>query len=69
MRWNRFAQGFKQIIAKVASPQSQAPEDDPAADNSIRSPLGNDGYAEERVAPWSPDYRKERSDSSLHLSR
>jgi hypothetical protein len=69
MRWDLFAKGLKQLIAKVASPEGPAPEDDSAADNSIRSDLfGNDGYFEERTTPYSPDNRNERSDSSLHLS-
>ncbi|MBB4198234.1 hypothetical protein GGD83_002034 [Rhodoblastus sphagnicola] len=69
MHWDRFATGLKHLIAKVASPENLAPEDDPAADTAIpRDPFGNDGYCEERVEPYSPDYRTERSDSSLHLS-
>lgn len=69
MRWDLFAQGLKKLIANAASPQSLAPEDHPVPDNSIRgAPFGDDGYCEERIEPYFPDYRDERSDSSLHLS-
>jgi hypothetical protein len=69
MRWDLFAQGLKKLIANAASPQSLAPEGDPVPDNSIRgAPFGDDGYCEEPIEPYSPDYRNERSESSLHLS-
>jgi hypothetical protein len=68
MRWDLFAQGLKKLIAKASSPQNLAPENNPS-DNSIRgAPFGDGGYCEERIEPYSPDYRDERSDSSLHLS-
>ena len=69
MSWDLFTQGLKKLIAKAASPQNLAPEDAPEPDNSIRgAPFGDDGYCEARIEPYSPDYRNERSDSSLHLS-
>ena len=69
MRWDQFAEGLKKLMAKAASSQILAREDDSIPDNSIRSaPFGDDGYDEERIEPYSPDYRSERSDSSLHLS-
>jgi hypothetical protein len=69
MHWDRFANGLKQLIAKVASPESLAPEGDQAADNSILSaPHGDDGYDDEPMAPYCPDNHSVRSDDSLHLS-
>jgi hypothetical protein len=68
MRWDQFAQGLKKLIAKASS-QKLAPEDNPVLDNSIHgASLGDDEYCEERIEPYFPDYRDERSDSSLHLS-
>jgi hypothetical protein len=69
MGWDRIAKGLKQFIGKVAVPQSLAPEDDHSAETSMRDDFfGDDGYGDERMTPYSPDNRNERSDSSLHLS-
>jgi hypothetical protein len=68
MRWDRFAAGLKRLIANAASPARLAPEDDPAADSSIRGdPFGGGGYCQERMPPYVPDYLNERSDSSPRL--
>jgi hypothetical protein len=69
MDWHQIAKGWKQLIAKVASPHSAAQELDSGADHSIRAALsGGDRYAEARIAPYIPDIHGERNDSSLHLS-
>ena len=66
MHWDQFASGLKQLIAKVASSQSLAPENDSVGDGSTRSAASvNDAYDDERTKPYVPD---NRSDSSLHLS-
>ena len=69
MHWDLFAKNLKQLIAKVAPPQSLSPEDDSDFDDSIHTaPSAGDRYDEEQMTPYSPDSRSERSDSSLHLS-
>jgi hypothetical protein len=69
MYWDQFAKSLKQLLAKAASPQSVAPAEYSQRGESIAAnPLGDVRYDEEEMTPYSPDDRRERCDSSLHLS-
>jgi hypothetical protein len=68
MHWDQIIKGWTQLIAKAASPQSKAREIGSQPDNSIRATVSGGDWHEVRTAPYTPDNRGERSDSSLHLS-
>jgi hypothetical protein len=69
MDWLQITEGWKQLIAKVASPRSAAQEIDSQANHSILAALsGGDGYDEAGIAPYVPDNHSERNNYSLHLS-
>ena len=72
MDWHQIAKGWKgwkQLVAKVASPHSAAQEIHAQGDHSIRAAVcGGDGYDEARMTPYIPDIHGERNDFSLHLS-
>ena len=69
MSWNQISESWKQLIAIVASPQNTASEANPRRDSPNRADASwSARYVEAQLPPYVPDRRRERSDSSLHLS-
>jgi len=69
MSWNQITESWKQFVAIVASLQNAAAEANPKRDTSNRADaFCSARYQEAQLPPYVPDNRRERSDSSLHLS-
>jgi hypothetical protein len=69
MSWNQITESWKQFVAIVASLQNSAAEANPERDKSNRADAFRGArYQEAQLPPYVPDNRRERSDSSLHLS-
>jgi hypothetical protein len=69
MSWDQITEGLKQVIAKVASLRRTASEASPKRDAADRADaFGAARYQETQLPPYVPNSRRERSDSSLHLS-
>ena len=69
MSWNQINESWKQFVAVVASLQNTAAEANPKRDtsNSADTFCGA-RYQEAQLPPYVPNNRRERSDSSPHLS-
>ena len=69
MSWSHIAESWKQFIAIVASQQNTAHEANPKLDRPNHADaFGGARYVEAQLPPYVPDSRRERSDSSPHLS-
>ena len=69
MRWDRIAKAWTQVVAKVALLWRSTPEPkcNQAGETCIASSVG-DFYKEPSITPYRPNNRRERIDSSQHLS-
>ena len=69
MSWDQITEGWKQLIAIVASLRNTASGANPQRERSNRAgAFCSARYEEAQLPPYVPDNHRERSDSSLHLS-
>ena len=69
MEWDHIRKSWRQLVSKIVSPRSEAWDTDSEPNNSgqVAASVAN-AFSVEPQAPYTPEWNRNRSDASLHLS-